>query len=325
MERIERLVIGAGAAGLAAAEAMARAGRRVVVLDKGRGVGGRLATRRPFLRSGPHPLRQALLDHGAPAAHMAAAPSSQALRWDAINARPRFGFDAAAGPAWVAPNGMAALLAPAEGVELRSGLEVASVERAGDALLVTARQTEGEAELRFEADAAACAIPAPQAARLFAEQAPAAECDADYAPVLSVLAVWDPRDAPAAAGVIWGAEGGALEVAIAQGAKPGATPPETAAAWVGHAAPAWSRAQLELSKAEIADALIAPLAKIAGAKTAPAYLAGHRWRYGRVARAVGSPYWLSEDRRLGLCGDWRLGPTVGHAIESGAALGAAMA
>lgn len=49
-------VIGAGLAGLAAARALAEAGREVRVLDKGRSVGGRMATRR---------IGDAVLDHGA--------------------------------------------------------------------------------------------------------------------------------------------------------------------------------------------------------------------------------------------------------------------
>lgn len=50
------MVIGAGMAGLAAAAEFRRAGRRVQVLDKGRGVGGRLASRR---------IGAATFDHGA--------------------------------------------------------------------------------------------------------------------------------------------------------------------------------------------------------------------------------------------------------------------
>ncbi len=50
------LVIGAGMAGLTAAAELQRAGLRVLVVDKGRGVGGRLATRR---------IDGATFDHGA--------------------------------------------------------------------------------------------------------------------------------------------------------------------------------------------------------------------------------------------------------------------
>jgi predicted NAD/FAD-dependent oxidoreductase len=50
------LVIGAGVAGLTAAAELQRAGCRVLVLDKGRGVGGRLASRR---------IGGAVFDHGA--------------------------------------------------------------------------------------------------------------------------------------------------------------------------------------------------------------------------------------------------------------------
>lgn len=52
----DTVVIGGGIAGLSAAGALAAAGRRVLVLDKSRGVGGRMATRR---------IGGAVCDHGA--------------------------------------------------------------------------------------------------------------------------------------------------------------------------------------------------------------------------------------------------------------------
>jgi renalase len=53
---IDLLVIGAGMAGLCAATYAQKAGRKVVVIDKGRGLGGRMATRR---------ISGATFDHGA--------------------------------------------------------------------------------------------------------------------------------------------------------------------------------------------------------------------------------------------------------------------
>ncbi|MFM7290648.1 MAG: FAD-dependent oxidoreductase, partial [Planctomycetia bacterium] len=50
------VVVGAGIAGLAAATELVAGGRRVVVLEKSRGVGGRMASRR---------VGEAVCDHGA--------------------------------------------------------------------------------------------------------------------------------------------------------------------------------------------------------------------------------------------------------------------
>jgi hypothetical protein len=55
------LVVGAGIAGLLAATTLHGAGHDVIVVDKGRGVGGRMATRRVDVSGGP----EARLDHGA--------------------------------------------------------------------------------------------------------------------------------------------------------------------------------------------------------------------------------------------------------------------
>ena len=53
---VDVLVVGAGMSGMAAAADLMRAGKRVQVVEKGRGVGGRMATRR---------IGDAVIDHGA--------------------------------------------------------------------------------------------------------------------------------------------------------------------------------------------------------------------------------------------------------------------
>ncbi len=52
----DTIIVGAGMSGLVCARALKRAGQRVFVVDKGRGVGGRMATRR---------VGEAVYDHGA--------------------------------------------------------------------------------------------------------------------------------------------------------------------------------------------------------------------------------------------------------------------
>lgn len=64
------LVLGAGIAGLTAATVLVQAGRHVTVVDKGRGVGGRMATRR---------FDGATFDHGAPCLVSSHPPESLGL------------------------------------------------------------------------------------------------------------------------------------------------------------------------------------------------------------------------------------------------------
>ncbi|MEL6582376.1 MAG: NAD(P)-binding protein [Pseudomonadota bacterium] len=85
--------------------------------------------------------------------------------------------------------------------------------------------------------------------------------------------------------------------------------------WVVHGSPEFTATHLEKEKAEIAQLL----AK-AASETAPTYAAGHRWRYARTATPLGEPFLWDPTLRLGLCGDWCLGPSAGDAVKSGRAL-----
>jgi len=99
--------------------------------------------------------------------------------------------------------------------------------------------------------------------------------------------------------------------------KPGRTGPD---AWVIQASPAWSLDHLESSQAEIVKALSARFADLLDISPAdPLIATAHRWRYAKSGKTDYQALY-DEDRKLGVCGDWLIGPRVECAWLSGAAL-----
>lgn len=324
-------VIGAGLAGLSCARAMQNAGLKVVVFEKSRGLGGRLATRRPFGLDDPIGL-----DHGAPQAEpssrypeTAGALQALGLPWGA--AWP----DAPPGAALGAPGMSDLVRGVAQGLngaeaELSIVRETEIVDVAQGAEDWLLRDASGASHGPF--DGLVAAAPAAQSRVLLGAACPESETEATYAPVMTVLAVFDP--APVGA-----SDAAALAAPLPEplssvwriGAKPGRRTGGREA-WVAHASRAWSEAHQNTDRDVIAAALLPALRAAVGLSDAgaPAYLAGHRWLYGVVERAVGRAYWLSAPEAalpgpLGCCGDWRLGPTAGDALASGRKLGEALA
>ena len=99
--------------------------------------------------------------------------------------------------------------------------------------------------------------------------------------------------------------------------KPGRTGPES---WVVQAGPAWSKTHIEADPQRVTDTLKDAFSEQLGVAL-PACLveASHRWRFARSG-AEGSGALFEPERRLGLCGDWLMGPRVEAAWLSGAAL-----
>ena len=283
-------VIGAGLAGLTAARALADAGLAVVVFEKSRGLGGRLATRRT---------REGLdYDHGAPLV-----PRAPAAFADYLDRAVAAGAAADVADGAVGLPGMSALVAPlAEGLDIRFGVEVAAV----------APQGAGWAVDGAPFDAVICAAPAPQTARICAASAPVAAAAAGAAmdPGYTLMAAFPGApDAPPDAAAPFAA------VSLSS-AKPGR--PSTPARWVAHATLDWTRDNLEREREAAAPELLAALAAALGRDPAEAvHAAAHRWRHARVARPVGAPY--VTDGGLVAAGDWLLGPDAGDAHASGLA------
>ncbi|WP_267354482.1 MULTISPECIES: NAD(P)-binding protein [unclassified Methylobacterium] len=293
-------ILGAGMAGAAAARRLAQAGLTVQVFDKGRAIGGRMATRR-------HGSMQ--FDHGAQFMR-AHGPAFEAQ----LNEWERRGIAAP----WVGAGryvGVPAMTAPVR--DLLAGLPVASettitrICRSG-----TTWQVEAAAEaIHGPFDAVAITFPAPQVEALLDASGyalPGAE-RAAYAPCWSLMiaaegavteALIEPRVDP-------------IGLIAADGSKPGRSGGERLTI---HATADWSRDHLEEPKEAIIAALLQAAERHLGTALRPAYAEAHRWRYAQVERPLGVRNLYDPALRLGAAGDWCLGARIEAAYDSGSAL-----
>ena len=300
-------IVGAGVAGLACARGLARQGHEVVLLDKGRGPGGRMSTRRMQTALG-----EAQFDHGTQYFTIRDQGfREQVETWIAeglVAPWPAAGSDAYVGvPAMNSP-----VRRMTEDLAVRWSTLVTKVESAGPVWRLFVESGE-----IFEADMAIIATPAEQTAALLATAAPEVASRAGAATSQPCWTVMLAFSAPVA--VVrdcWRGED-VIGWAARNSAKPGRSGPES---WVVQATPAWSRRHLEADPDWVAATLTAALSKTLDAALPESVgIASHRWRFARSA-ADGSGAILDRARRLGVCGDWLIGPRVEAAWVSGANL-----
>lgn len=301
-------IIGAGMAGLACAQALAAAGHEPRLFDKGRGVGGRLATRR-----GPDDLR---FDHGAQYITARGTSFSDALarlRSDGVV----HDWQAGAKPALVgAPsmNAIAKHLAKDRTIELQR--EAQGITHTPDGWAVSFQ----DGVEMF--DYLVATPPAPQLIDLLGADHDLSDdlSRVAYDPCWTLMAAF-PSDAPFPFAVIRDPEADLSWIAH-DGAKPGRA---TLGTWVAHASAAWSRAHLEHDKEEIAARMLALLAdRLRVDPDLARHVAAHRWRYAQVTSPLGRPFLQSDDGRLFLGGDWCLAARVEAAWDSGRAIARAI-
>ncbi|WP_225206560.1 NAD(P)/FAD-dependent oxidoreductase [Novosphingobium huizhouense] len=304
------VIVGAGMAGLACADALAAAGAQVTLVDKGRAPGGRMSTRRVETALG-----EAAFDHGAQ--YFTARDDrflSRVAHWAAEGIVSR--WPEAGEHAWVARPGMSALPRHIAGKhDVLQGRLVRAMVRKLDGWHI---RLEEDTVGPF--DQAVVALPAEQAAALlgmcdFTFGRVAASCPSQ--PCWAGMYVLpEPIAAPP---VIRNA--GAIGWAARNNAKPGRSGPE---AWIVQADTNWSKQFLEREPAEVAPLLLEQFGLAIGASLPePLHAVAHRWRYARSGNAAKRYLW-SPALGLGACGDWLIGPRVENAWLSGDALGAAM-
>jgi predicted NAD/FAD-dependent oxidoreductase len=311
-------ILGAGMAGASAARRLADAGHEVVVFDKARGTGGRMATRRSERGS---------FDHGAQYFTLRDSRSLKALvGWQAAGVVAPWQARVAAidspgawrdtGPErrWVAVPGMPALARHLlDGISLRLEARVVRVHR-------SAR----EWQLEF-ADGSSLGgyevllstLPAPQAADLLAGEALAAQAaQVTFLPCWAGLCAFDQR-LPVAFDAAF-VNVGALSWIARDATKPGRTPGER---WVVHAGPAASLNWLEDEPEPVLARLLQAMGEVLGIDLpAPSLAMVHRWRYALAATPSHCGALWDPARGLGLGGDWCAGSRVEGAFLSGLAL-----
>jgi len=321
MSKPQIAVIGAGMAGLACAQELERGGADVIVYEKSRGLGGRMATRRQ------NGLR---FDHGAQYVTARSRPftkyietakrSGNAIPWKPSIAEDQRHLDAPFEEWLVGHSGMSSLLRPmAQRLRVKTGTRVHEITRSRDGWLL---ETDAGRE-RQTFDAVAVAVPAPQALTLLTAHSHTFRrlTMARMTPCWSVMVRFD-SPPPAGADVHrW--TGGPIAWAACDSTKPGRQ--GNAHAWVLHGAPSWSQAHLEADAQEAARLLLREFSIALGQPVpAPAFLSAHRWRYAQVGQPLELPCVIDEDTAAGACGDWCIAPRVEGAFESGRSLARAL-
>jgi len=314
-------VIGAGLAGLTAARILQDQGHQPIVLEKSRGAGGRMATRRHD---------DWRFDHGA---QYFTARDPRFLR-HVLAWRERGLVEA-----WNARIGVIEgnrIAAAPEGTErfvATPGMNAVCREMAdelSDCRFAWPAQNaafqDGKWKVRavdgreVEADALIVSTPPEQALALLAGSPAQVTCSEALGRIRmrpcwalmtvldqELLADWD------AAFV----NQGALGWICSQATKPGRP---AASAWVLHANPEWSQDHLERNAEEVAALLLEAALSLPGATQARAqYTRAHRWRFALAARPLEQGALWFDRYGLALAGDWCAGSRVEGAFLSGAA------
>jgi photolyase PhrII len=311
----EVAVVGAGIAGLAAARSLQDQGHAVRVFERGRGAGGRAATRR----------REAIgFDHGAqfftardPAFRRqvtAWAEAGHVAPWWPRVVRLPHGTPTTRITRYVGVPGMSAVAGHlARDLEVIAETAVTSLSRKGGRWRLHAQ----DAELPGEYDAVVIAAAPEQAARLLPAPTPlrhALSAHTSLACWCAMAAFPEPLPLPFDAAFIDDTE---LMWCARDSSKPGRGAGER---WVLHASAGWSGARLQADRDEVAEALLQRFFAIAGIdEREPVALVGHRWGLARCEQPATQACLWDGDRRLAICGDWCVTPRVEGAWLSGVA------
>ena len=302
------LIIGAGMAGLTCATQLAKTGRGVRLLDKGRGPGGRMASRRAQVAG-----ETVSFDHGAQF-FTARDPGfrSAVKAWEAHGVVAL--WPAAGDEAWVGtPRMNAPVRAMSEQLEVVWNARADLVKYDNNQWHVLAN------DQIFSGKTLLVTVPAEQASVLLNDVAPqltAIPAAVKSAPCWAVMAAFEGR-LPIEGNVLSDPDS-AILWAARNSAKPGRSASES---WVIHASPSRSREVIDRPKEEVAELLLEDFfAQTGMAPVAPVHLDAHRWLYAMPSTVQGDAAYYDPVAQIGLTGDYCHSPRVEGAWIAGSAL-----
>jgi predicted NAD/FAD-dependent oxidoreductase len=318
-EKTSIAVIGAGVCGLACANLLKSEGYSPTIIEKSRGIGGRMATRRAD--------DGIAFDHGAQYV-TARNPDFKALMAEAIrDGSADYWYPSLSDPNtspsedWmVGLPGMSGFVKPlANGIDIRLSADVTGVDRVSSFWCIrTQKNPNGEIFERVVVTA-----PAPQARTLLAsEPSIGSELDrVSIEPCLALMVAFNESLRVKFDAQRW--DSGDLAWVARNSSKPKRD--NAGDCWVVHASPAWSARNLELERDEIAQKLLSLFESTLGIDLPSIrHTSGHKWRYALTTSPLGKPFLASNDKSLFVGGDWCLGARVEYAFESGQAIAAAV-
>ena len=298
---IEVVVIGTGMSGIACARELHAAGVPVRLIDKGRGIGGRVATRRTVVAG-----KRITFDHGAQyldrskeASTTAALAKGASESWYLGDGTSRI----------VGVPSMAALSkALAHGLDVTLNTRVQKIESCGG--LYEIKTDTG----KTMASHVVVTVPAPQLAPILGEKHAIVQqaSRAVMRPCLTLMAAFN-RDTPAPFVTRRDANDSLTWIAR-NDTKPGRS--KAYQTWVAQAHLDWSAKNIDADRSETKTLMVDLLCSVLGVRPTKLCHAGlQAWRYGLVATPVGKPFLTQGTLWAG--GDWCCGPKVQDAWRSG--------
>lgn len=317
------VIIGAGISGLAAARAAHKTGQHVVVIDKGRRIGGRVSTRRADGFTFNHGAQFITAKGDSFSAVLQLAENAGALaRWQIADDK-----DAFAG----SPTMRDLPVFMGQGLDIRQDMEIASIMphpltgTNNNGLCLTDKNGTNLLTRKLIITA-----PAPQTARLLRPIEPFMAALADtalYAPCWTVMLGFDTM--PIMPALPIRQRDGIIGWAGLEQMRPQANylkADQTHPAITIQASADWSQAWIEASKDDVIAALYDALASVEGVYLPDSIMsAAHRWLYAKVIQPATidtsiAPHGITNaNRSIAMAGDWLGGARVEHAYDSGLA------